>query len=274
VLGFKGIRSDSYQLYRWAGVAFLCCPFLGAGQSGINTPPTSSELRAANDLSPAIKPPVRPLTPESRGDIYLARKMYRDAIEIYGKAPASARVENKIGIAFHQMADLSLARKHYERSIRMDRNFADAINNLGTVHYASRDYRDAIHYFKRSLKCSGPVASVYANLGAAYFARRDYRNSSRYFEQAMKLDPDVLEHRTGFGTLIQEGSMTDIALFHLYLAKTYAKAGSNDRALTYLRKALEEGLKERKKLAEIPEFSVLRTKPEFVNLLLENPRPL
>jgi hypothetical protein len=60
----------------------------------------------------------------------------------------------------------------------------------------------------------------------------------------------------------------------LYLAKMYAKSGSTDRALIYLRKALEEGVKDRKKIPDIPEFSVLKTNADFQQLLAENPKPL
>jgi hypothetical protein len=83
-----------------------------------------------------------------------------------------------------------------------------------------------------------------------------------------------LERKGGFGTRIQDRTTTDLAQFHLYLAKTYAKTGSDERALNYLRKALEEGLKNRNRLAEMPEFSALREKPEFLDLLAHSPKPL
>jgi len=64
------------------------------------------------------------------------------------------------------------------------------------------------------------------------------------------------------------------AKFHYYLAKTYAKAGMNDRALMYIRKAIEEGFKERKKFQEEPEFAALKELPEFKELLAMEPRVL
>ncbi len=229
---------------------------------------------SATAQSETQPPPATAITSEVRADILVARKRYLDAIDIYQQAPPGARIENKIGIAFHEMALVELARKHYEKAVKMDHNFAEAINNLGTTYYANHNYSRAIQFFKRSLKCSGPVASVYSNLGAAYFNRRDYRQASHYFDQALKLDPEVLDNRHGGGILVIDRSIEEIALFHLYLAKTYAKAGADEKALSYLRKALEEGLKDRKKLANLPEFSLLRTKPAFLDLLKENPQPL
>ena len=88
------------------------------------------------------------------------------------------------------------------------------------------------------------------------------------------MDPDVFEHRGGFGTIMQERTVDELATFHLYLAKTYAKNGRNELALQYLRKALEEGFKEKKQLETDPEFASLRDTKEFKDLLALEPRVL
>jgi tetratricopeptide (TPR) repeat protein len=222
----------------------------------------------------AAKPKV-PLTPEMRGDIFMARKMYREAIDMYRQIePPSPTVLNKIGIAFHEMLQFQLAKKYYELAIRRDPGYSEAINNVGTIFYEQHFYKKAIVYYKRSLRYSDPTAAVYVNIGAAYFARHDYKHASTYYEQALEMDPDVFEHRGGFGTIMQERTVEELANFHLYLAKTYAKRGSNERALMYLRKALEEGIKDRNKIPDIPEFTELKKDPGFQQLLAENPKPL
>ena len=81
---------------------------------------------------------------------------------------------------------------------------------------------------------------------------------AEYYEEALKLDPEVFEHHSTFGTLMQERTVEERAMFHLYLAKTYAKSGANERALIYLRKALEEGVKDRNKIPDMPEFTLSR----------------
>ena len=55
-----------------------------------------------------VAPPVPiPLDPERRADILMARKMYREAVEVYKEGPLdSAIIWNKIGIAYHQMLQL------------------------------------------------------------------------------------------------------------------------------------------------------------------------
>ncbi len=256
--------------------AFCLLPLLFSVASAQQSPPdlSSTDLRASVALPTVPAKPAVTLSPEMRGDIFMARKMYREAIDMYRSVPETPVIDNKIGIAFHQMLDFKLAREWYQRAVHLKPDYGEAINNLGTVFYGQKQYKKSITYYKRALKSAGPTAAVYANLGASYFARRDFKQASRYYEKALAIDPEVLEHRGGFGTIMQERTVTDLALFHLYIAKAYAKAGKNDEALIYLRKALEEGLKERKKLPDVPEFAVLKDDPGFKLLLAQDPKPL
>jgi tetratricopeptide (TPR) repeat protein len=216
-----------------------------------------------------------PLTPESRGDVFMARKMYREAIESYEQAPQdSAVVWNKLGIAYHQMTQLDAAMKRYRRAIRLDAKYSEAINNLGTIYYAEKRYGKATTSYKRALKLAPGSASIYSNLGTAYFAEKKYKEAWEAYNTAFQLDPEVFEHRNTYGVLLQERTVEERARFHYYLAKIYAKQGQKDRALQYIRKALEEGFTDRKKLLQDPEFAALRDLPEFKELLKLEPRVL
>ena len=89
---------------------------------------------------PAQAEPPRPvLTAEGRGDIYMARKMYREAIEAFKEgSPKDPVLRNKIGIAYHQLMQLGEAKKYYQQAIKLKPTYSEAINNLGTVYYAPR----------------------------------------------------------------------------------------------------------------------------------------
>jgi tetratricopeptide (TPR) repeat protein len=243
------------------------------GQQSVTPPATPVASGFRTDVPPPAKPapaqpPQRTLPPEMRGDIFMARKMYREALDAYREALSSTPVIlNKMGIAYHQMLELDLARKHYERAIKLNKQYAEAINNLGTIYYAKKSYRKAAKQYEKALKLSPNSASIYSNLGTAQFARKKYKQAAEAYEKALSLDPEVFEHRNSHGVLLQERSVEERAKFHYYLAKTYAKAGVVDRALLYIRKALEEGFKERKKFQEEPEFAALQEMPEFQTLI-------
>ena len=126
----------------------------------------------------SAQPPPVPINSEMRGDIFMARKEYREAIETYAQgASKNAVLDNKMGIAYHQLMDLDRARKCYEQALKLKPGYFEAINNLGTVYYAKKNYRRAIVWYNRALKVdsdSPRSASIYMNRGTAWFARKQY----------------------------------------------------------------------------------------------------
>jgi len=227
---------------------------------------TANGFRAPDRTVPAN--PVKDLSPETRGDIYMARKMYREAIDTYREGPKDSPVlANKIGIAYHQMMELDSARRQYERAMKLDPKYAEAINNLGTVYYARKSYRRAIGEYKKAIRILPSSASFISNLGTAYYARKDFKNAALMFQEALRLDPLVFERRNAVGTTLQERSVEDRANFHYLMAKSYAKAGDTEHALLYVRKSLEEGFKDRKKFHTDPEFASLQDNTEFKQIL-------
>jgi tetratricopeptide (TPR) repeat protein len=218
------------------------------------------------------------ITPELRGDIFMARKQYREAIEAFHEgSPKNPVLCNKTGIAYHQMMQLDSALKSYQQAVRLKKDYLEAINNIGTVYYARKNYRRSITYYQRAIKLApqqSRAASIYSNLGTALFARKQYKDAADAFQTAMTLDPDVFEHNSTFGVMLEERNVQERAKYHYYVAKLYAKNGRNELALQYLRKALEEGFKERKQLEKDPEFAALRDTKEFQDLLALEPRVL
>jgi tetratricopeptide (TPR) repeat protein len=231
------------------------------------------EASRSSQVPPAAQKPT--VAPEMRGDIFMARKMYREAIEAYREGPKnSAILLNKTGIAYHQMLDLNTAEKYYRLAEKADPHYPEAINNLGTIYYTRKSYRRAINEYKKALRINARSASVLSNLGTGYFARKDYKRAAEAWQEALAIDPEVFESRSTQGVLLQERTVEERGKFHYMMAEEYAKKGMNDRALQYIRKALEEGYKERKKIAEDPAFVAIKDLPEFKELLASEPRVL
>ncbi len=269
---------------RWIRSALVLAMGLPAFGQSADPPPAPPQVPASNFkpdtkgttglTTPPTTPPPNTVTPEVRGDIFMARKMYREAIEAYKSMPETAVLVNKTGIAYHQMLELNTAQKYYKRALKLDKRYPEALNNLGTVYYAQKSYRRAIGQYKKALRQAPMSASIWSNLGTAYFARKNYKEAMTSYEKALSLDPEVFEHRSSAGVLLQERTVEERAKFHYYQAKLYAKAGRNDRALLYLRKALEEGFKDRDKILDDPEFAGLKDLPEFQELMARQQRVL
>ena len=130
-----------------------------------------------------LPPPSPELPLEKRAAVYMARKMYRAAIDVYSDAlkqdPESAGLYNKPGIAYHHLNRLDDAKRCYRKAAKLNKRHAEAINNLGTVHFAARRYHRAIKAYKKALRYAPSSASIHSNLGTAYFSQKKSRRPSR-----------------------------------------------------------------------------------------------
>jgi tetratricopeptide (TPR) repeat protein len=142
------------------------------------------------------------------------------------------------------------------------------------VFYAEKKYRSAISRYNRALQFAPDSASIWSNLGTAWYARGKIDLMVQAYTKALELDPEVFEKNSSIGTRMMDRGVADKARYHFEMARLYAGSGKNELALQYLRKALEEGFKEKDKLPQVKEFSTLRETQEFKDLMTLEPRVL
>lgn len=211
------------------------------------------------------------LTSHERGDIFVARKMYREAVDAYQVAlsenPGNARIHNKLGISYHRMSMLGPAKRHYTQASALDRKYSEAMNNLGTIYLAERRYKRAQRTFENALKVSPDAATVYSNLGTALFSRRKYKDATKAYQKALELDPTIFESGSRGGTSLQNRSVEERAKYYYYLAQAFAESGQLERSVIYLRRAIEEGYGRALRANEDPKFRPLYEMPEFLALV-------
>jgi tetratricopeptide (TPR) repeat protein len=239
--------------------------------------------QSPSELVQVVPPQVRTAPPpptasaeelEKRGDDLRVEKAYLDAVDYYraalAKGPA-ARLYNKAGIAELQLRREKESERDFESAVKLDRQFADAWNNLGVVYYQQRKYGKAVKQYEKAIKLKPDVASFYSNLGAAYYSRKEWEKAAAAYGQALQLDPDLFERSSRNGVAAQLPSPQDRSHFNYLVAKLYAKQGNRDRALEYLRRAMEEGYKEINDVYKDPEFETLRTDSRFTQLMAARP---
>jgi tetratricopeptide (TPR) repeat protein len=217
---------------------------------------------------PAVQ---RQLAPEELADIQMARKEYREAAFSYKKLadqnPTNPVYWNKLGIALHQQSELSGALKFYQQAVKVNPKYADAQNNIGTIWYQRKKYGKAVRAYERAIKLRSDMAVLYSNLGYAYFGEKKYEESIASFRHALALDPQLFEHSSHGGSLLQDRSVSDRGRFYFLLAKSFAEAGNFERSLVYLRKAKEEGFASMNDVRTDPSFSAVLKLPETQELL-------
>jgi tetratricopeptide (TPR) repeat protein len=208
---------------------------------------------------------------EQRGDLYMVRKFYPEAIGIYNRLvkldSKNAIYQNKLGIAYHQMQNLDAAKRAYRTAIRLNPRYSEATNNLAAVEYAQKNFRSAILTYLKALELSPGSAVVYSNLGTAYFAYKKFEYAMDSYRFALMLDPTIFESTGRSGSIVHQRSVQDMATYNFYLAKTYAGLGNVENTLQYITKAWESGYKNLRKDLTDKVFAFLIDEPRFLELL-------
>jgi tetratricopeptide (TPR) repeat protein len=235
--------------------------------------PASSTVLVPQQIH-KVEPPSPTATAqelEDTGDDLRVEKAFADALDYYHAAMAkadSAVLHNKVGITYLQMLRKNEAKHEFERSIKMNKQYAEPYNNIGALeYYFNHNYGKAIKEYQQAIKLKDDSASFYSNLGTAYFAQKKYDQAAQEYAKALSLDPDIFERRSRGGISVQLAGTTDRARYEYLMAKMYASFGNLDRCLVYLRKSMEDGYSGINDVYKDREFTALRKDPRFATLM-------
>lgn len=247
-------------------------------RTSFNGHANAAAVNAAQVENPTQPPPPQSsLPPEDRADIFMARKSYADAVDYYNRAlkepgitpENSAKIWNKLGIAFQQQINYGAARKAYITATQLRADFSEPWNNLGTTYFLENKFKKSLKYYRHALKLNPESASFYLNYGTAFYRMRKYKDAVDQYRSALTLDPNILSDRALNGTVMETRGAD--ASFYFYLAKTFVIVGRPDEAVRYLRRAMEEGFKDHHRLQDDPDIKKLSQDPAYVELMKNPP---
>jgi tetratricopeptide (TPR) repeat protein len=247
-------------------MALVATCALGVSQSPAPQLPTTSP-ETASHLTVIPAPPKPQATPEQIADALMAHQRYQAAIEQYKKAPTdNPGVWNKLGIAYQLMFNLDDAMHCYEKSHKLDPKNANVLNNLGTVFDALKQYHNAEKMYRKALKIEPESALILKNLGTNLLAQHKYEKGWQQYQAAIKADPNIFQDNSR-PRVENPASVTDRGAMNYYMARGCVKAGMPERAIQYLRMAINEGYTNTKKIIADNEFATLHGLPSFEDLL-------
>jgi tetratricopeptide (TPR) repeat protein len=231
---------------------------------------TASQTVAVKEVSQAAHLELESaLPPEAVGDALMLHQRYQAAIEAYRQASQdSPAVWNKMGIANQMMFNLVEAVRCYQASLKLNPDNPHVLNNLGTVYQSQKRYEDAERMYRRTIRLEPGSALAYKNLGTALLVQHNFKKGWEAYRTALSLDPQIFLERTS-PKVSDPGSAQDRGAMNYYMARGCVRAGMNDCAIDHLRRALNEGFTDEKKIQADSEFAGLRGDPAFDHLLLE-----
>jgi tetratricopeptide (TPR) repeat protein len=241
-------------------------------------PPANALAQAYVDTSPkapsAAKLAIAPTQSNSIeiGDWLVSERRYEAAINAYASsAEMTARVWNKMGIAYQLMVNSNEAIRCFKESLKLNPGDPKVWNNLGVVYESQQDWGAAERMYRKALKLDPHFALTYKNLATNLFAQRKYSQGSDAYQQAMAIDPGIFAEGKN-PTVGNPAAVHERGAMNYYIALACVRAGQYDRALDHLRTALDEGFADPKKVVSNSEFASLRGNPAFQQLLAEQQR--
>ena len=256
-----------FSVKLWFAVAVLASAAVGSSAGQVTSAQTANNPEQQASVQERKPLGLRQIPVEQKADILMARGEYAAAIAAYRQSNLkSAIVWNNIGMAYHHLFALDEARKAYQQALAINPRFAPASNNLAAVYYGQHDYSEAEHWYKKALKHTSESAVIYCNLGTAYFAEARYKQGVKAYRKAFSIDQQVFAPKQS--AMVEAASSREQRIeMNYFVAATYARVGQQEQALNSLRKAMDEGFKDRKRLNEDKDFATLRSTPEFQHLL-------
>ena len=260
-------------------VFLLSCLVGAAGVWATAEEPGNSALSAREEATQnppnqeLFPPQKRALGPEQQANLYMVRKMYDEAIDFYQQALKMGSRDpllwNRLGVAWQFQGNMRQAQRAYKRAYQLDRKSARALNNLGTTFYMVGRHQKSLKYYRRALQLDPDNASFHLNLGTAYFHRNKYSEAAQEYRNALKLDSGILERVGTMGTEMQTRSWDE--QMYCEVAKIYASMKLFPKAVRYLRRALEDGFDDFRKIKEDSDLLLMAEYPPYLELLANPP---
>jgi Tfp pilus assembly protein PilF len=177
-----------------------------------------------------------------------------------------------MGIAYQLMFSAEEATRCYKAALKLDPKNIHALNNLGTIYDSLRLFGEGERMYRKALRLNPDSAVSLKNLGTNLLSQHKYQEGWEVYKTALLHDPHIFEDRLS-PHVENPGTVEDRGAMNYYMAKGCARAGQNDRAIDFLRKALNDGFVNPKKIAADSEFAALRGVPAFQNLLAAQNAP-
>ncbi|MGA3126389.1 MAG: tetratricopeptide repeat protein [Candidatus Korobacteraceae bacterium] len=225
--------------------------------------PTPAEMRAmtADQL-------------KEKGDELRQAKDYLSAVDCYRAAirkQPSAEFYNRVAISELLLRHPAEAEKAARKAVRKDKHMAEAWNNLAVSYYMRNQFEDAIRAYHRAISIEPDSASFHNNLAVAFMDSKRFELGIAEYRKAFALDPSFFEHASQNGISAHMGSPQDRAQFSYVLARLFAGNGDLDRALHFLRAAMEDGYPKIDDVYRDKEFAQVVKDPRFLELMKERP---
>jgi len=129
------------------------------------------------------------------------------AIDHLGKAidldNQNPRIYNSRAVAYLNLEKFQKAEADLETALRLSPSYADAHNNMGSLHYRRGDYKKAVNCYNLALKYQPELVEAILNRGMALRKLFQFERAFNDFRRAMILTPTAFNKSDDAGSLVE-----------------------------------------------------------------------
>ncbi|MFA5198852.1 MAG: tetratricopeptide repeat protein, partial [Candidatus Omnitrophota bacterium] len=138
---------------------------------------------------------------KSLGGLYLKQGKLVQAKDIFQlavkKGPRNPQAHFFLARAYYKLKDYRFLEKELKEAIRLDPDYADALNFLGYFYLEqNRNINQAGKMIRRALVFEPKNGAYLDSLGWFYYKKKDYKKALIYLQQAASIlaDPEIYSH--------------------------------------------------------------------------------
>ncbi len=183
----KALWLTAFFLASLAFAAYLWLP------SGDTQPPGSKPLRPKATPQLASSEPARPkATPQPPGS-----EPARPKATPQQKSVGNVKALYERARVFHKRGRLQEAMRLYERTLSLNPDYVDALNNLGVIHIQNRRYSAARESFAKAIRLRPDYVDPHYNLACLHALEGAVSQSLIHLKRAVSLDQSVKDWARG-----------------------------------------------------------------------------
>ena len=200
------------------------------------------------------------------GTVLIDKKNFKEGIINYEKSlkinPNYAEGHNNLGIALYKLGKYIESINSYKHAIKIKPDFAKAYNNLGLSYKEIGKFVESINSYQEAIKINSKYAEAYNNLGVTFKELGELNKSINSYQEAIKINPNYSEAYNNIGNVYNSNQEIDNAILNykkaIALNSNFAEAHSNLGILLKEIGQIEESKKYEKKL--------LKLKPDDIDI--------
>ncbi|MFH1062160.1 MAG: tetratricopeptide repeat protein [Candidatus Omnitrophota bacterium] len=161
-------------------------------------------------------------------------------------------------VSDYEQNDTKQAINKLSQVLKLDHGFAPAHKILGEIYLNQNDLGKAIVSYNAALKAGDNSPQVYSNIGLIYMRLENYPQAVEFLEKAQKLDPENLDIKYSFASVLRDNGQQQKALdfykqiaaespeypnVHNDLAGLYQAMGSEKEAMLEFTRAKDTALR-------------------------------